>query len=539
MFGGDAKIPQSLEARKNLPRHVDFLAAFLSLRRPLYVNRTDTELLALCQAGDAEAFAEMVERYRSVVWSVALSRTGDRSLSEDVAQETFLCAWRRSETLSDPTKLRSWLCSIARNLSATAMRRRGPIASSEASALRTDATDESVLDTLLSLEEEQETWKTLESLPESYREVLILYYREERSTASVSKIIGISARAVHQRLSRGRSLMKDRLQGAEQCISRAVPPRTLGPALALAIVSGAGRGAQAGALASSSSSSKFTLLNTSILKGLSMKLPAAALAAALLLVLSIHHKTGFSKGPGGTGQAPTTAPNAKGQESIPKPAVEQGQPAAASVTIMDALRGRLMRRVATTRAASPEGRLVLPSVRQALGAPPDPVAEFMAAREIWREEKLAEAIPELQLLVENYPEHEVAPFAANMLFDSLITEGPDAAELFYWSDLYSSDEALVKGRPDLAERLARIRVVSLRQMAEEWEAAGDFQGCYLSYQSILEALPDAQGRDEMLYNAALCAEQAELETEARQAWTELAAAHPDSPLAATARARLG
>lgn len=503
------------------------------------MNRTDTELLALCQAGNTEAFAELVERYRSVVWSVALSRTGDRALAEDVAQETFLGAWRRSATLSDPTKLRSWLCSIARNLSATALRRRGPMASGEDLASRPNTTEESALETLLSLEEERETWKTLEGLPASYREVLILYYREEQSTASVAAIIGISARAVHQRLCRGRNLMKDRLQGAAQSISSASPPRSLGPALALAIVSGAGAEAQATVLAQATSASKLTLVTTALLKGLSMKFFAAAVAAVLLLAFSLRQKTGFSKSPRAEEQPAIPGLNAQGQGRAREPAPGPLQPAASNVVALTSLRDRLMRRVTTTRAQRPEGRIVLPSVREALGTPPDPEAEFVAARELWRAENFAEAIPEMQLLIENYPEHQVSLYATNMLFDSLITESPDAAELFYWSDLYTSNESLLKGRNDLAERLARIRVVSLRKMAEEWEAAGDFQGCYLSYQSILDTLTDAHGRDEILYNAALCAEQAGFEAEARRAWTELAASHPGSPLVATALAHLG
>ena len=53
--------------------------------------------------------------------------TGDRALSEDIAQETFVAAWRSLSTLRDPTKLGEWLRGIARNLARKARRERAPV----------------------------------------------------------------------------------------------------------------------------------------------------------------------------------------------------------------------------------------------------------------------------------------------------------------------------------------------------------------------------------------------------------------------------
>ena len=80
--------------------------------------RSDAELIQASVAGSHGAFGQIVERYQSLVCAVAYSRTGDLALSEDVAQETFLKAWRRLRQLRDGAKLRAWLCTIA-GLSAT------------------------------------------------------------------------------------------------------------------------------------------------------------------------------------------------------------------------------------------------------------------------------------------------------------------------------------------------------------------------------------------------------------------------------------
>jgi DNA-directed RNA polymerase specialized sigma24 family protein len=76
----------------------------------------DADLVNESLAGNHEAFGQIVARYQSLVCSLAYSATGSLSRSEDLAQETFVTAWRQLRDLREPEKLRSWLCRIARNL---------------------------------------------------------------------------------------------------------------------------------------------------------------------------------------------------------------------------------------------------------------------------------------------------------------------------------------------------------------------------------------------------------------------------------------
>ena len=66
----------------------------------------------------------LVELHQGAVVAVAYATTRDLALAEDVAQETFVVAWNARERLRDATKLRPWLCGIARNLSRNALRAR-------------------------------------------------------------------------------------------------------------------------------------------------------------------------------------------------------------------------------------------------------------------------------------------------------------------------------------------------------------------------------------------------------------------------------
>src|SRR5580698_9540992 len=75
----------------------------------------DAELVSRTLAGDRDAFNRIVSRYQILICSLAYSRIGHLGQSEDVAQETFITAWKHLRLLRQPEKLRAWLCGIVRN----------------------------------------------------------------------------------------------------------------------------------------------------------------------------------------------------------------------------------------------------------------------------------------------------------------------------------------------------------------------------------------------------------------------------------------
>src|SRR5215475_9145752 len=83
---------------------------------------SDEQLWRLAREGDREAFGRIVQRYQSLVSSIAYSACGALGTSEDMAQETFIAAWHRLGDLREPNKLRQWLCGIVRNIAANAVR---------------------------------------------------------------------------------------------------------------------------------------------------------------------------------------------------------------------------------------------------------------------------------------------------------------------------------------------------------------------------------------------------------------------------------
>lgn len=171
---------------------------------------SDEQLLARCQSGERSAFETLVDRYQRVVCGVCFSITGDWALAEDVAQETFVTAWRRLGTLREPGRVASWLCGIARNLSRKAGRGRTGWVDLETAGEPAHPAG-TPLESVLTKETRIVVGRALAELPETYREPLVLFYQQGRSAQEVGAALNLSASAVHQRLSRGRRLLADEL----------------------------------------------------------------------------------------------------------------------------------------------------------------------------------------------------------------------------------------------------------------------------------------------------------------------------------------
>jgi RNA polymerase sigma-70 factor (ECF subfamily) len=73
---------------------------------------TDLDLVRLAQAGDLDAFGELVERNRRAVYRAALAAVGSATEADDVTQEAFVTAWRKLSGFRGESQFRTWLLSI-------------------------------------------------------------------------------------------------------------------------------------------------------------------------------------------------------------------------------------------------------------------------------------------------------------------------------------------------------------------------------------------------------------------------------------------
>jgi len=256
------------------------------------MRASDAELVQWGLAGDREAFGRVVERYQSLICALAYSATGSLSRSEDLAQETFLIAWKQLRQLREPDKLRSWLCSIARSVISSTSRREGrqPTCAAEQLEAIPELPSPEPLPTehVISREEEAILWCSLERIPELYREPLVLFYREEQSVAGVAQALELSEDVVKQRLARGRKLLAEQVAAfVEGALKHSAPGKafTLGVLAALPVLGVAATVTAAGAAAAKGSATAKTATGVGAL--------GAILAAGILYTFSLLASVGF------------------------------------------------------------------------------------------------------------------------------------------------------------------------------------------------------------------------------------------------------
>lgn len=228
----------------------------------LAADSTDATLVSASLAGNRDAFGQIVSRYQSLICSLAYSSTGSFGQSEDLAQETFITAWKHLGKLREPASLRSWLCGIARNCINNSLRRadREPIHGAQPLEVATESPEPQPLpaEQVITREEEAILWRSLERIPASYREPLVLFYREGESVQRVASELDLSEDAVKQRLSRGRKLLANEVAAfVEAALRQSAPGKafTIGVLTALPVFSVSASAAAVSATAAKGSAS--------------------------------------------------------------------------------------------------------------------------------------------------------------------------------------------------------------------------------------------------------------------------------------------
>jgi RNA polymerase sigma factor (sigma-70 family) len=174
---------------------------------------TDEELVARSLKGERSAYGQLVARHQAAACAVAYGICGDFHISEDAAQEAFVAAWKELNTLRETAHFRPWVCGIARNVARGKVRRTKRRGDRPENGDTREIADEaaSPAGEAITGEESQLVWKAMDALEETYREPLILFYREQESVAAVASALELSEDAVKQRLSRGRALLREEL----------------------------------------------------------------------------------------------------------------------------------------------------------------------------------------------------------------------------------------------------------------------------------------------------------------------------------------
>jgi RNA polymerase sigma-70 factor (ECF subfamily) len=180
---------------------------------------TDEELVRRSKEDDERAFGELVSRYESKVYSLALRMVRNPEDAEDVLQDTFLRAYRGIKSFQGASTFSTWIYRITANSALMRLRKKQlPTVSIEDQEERETPVNiadwtPGPVEQLMTQELQTEMDEAIEALPPEFRQVFILRDIEERSNAEVAEILDLSVAAVKSRLHRARLKVRNRLAG--------------------------------------------------------------------------------------------------------------------------------------------------------------------------------------------------------------------------------------------------------------------------------------------------------------------------------------
>ena len=172
------------------------------------VELTDREYVASSRNGCPDDFRLLVQRYQRPLFAYLASRLGNQLEAEEAAQESFVRAFLSLKKLRKPESFYAWLLGIAARVlkeQFRAMERRE----------RDRTVAESLLPDQAGAEAEYPLEEVIASLPESYRQVILLRYYEGLSCQDVATRLGMPLGSVTKTLSRAYALLRQELQARE------------------------------------------------------------------------------------------------------------------------------------------------------------------------------------------------------------------------------------------------------------------------------------------------------------------------------------
>lgn len=173
----------------------------------------DEELVRRVQAGNNEAFEELVKRYERKVYNIAYRLMGNERDASEVLQDAFLRAYRFLPKFQFKSSFFTWLYRIATNVSLTKLRKREKVqlVSIDEPANADGDLPLEIPDYRYNPEKmmkqrqlREALQKAVDNLPPDYRSVVVLRDLEGLSNEEVSKVLNLTVAAVKSRLHRGR-----------------------------------------------------------------------------------------------------------------------------------------------------------------------------------------------------------------------------------------------------------------------------------------------------------------------------------------------
>lgn len=176
----------------------------------------DNELISRVLSGDQQAYAGLVSRYQSYVFTLALRMVKSREDAEEVAQDSFIKAYKYLGDFKGASKFSTWLYTIVNNTSISFLRKKKveihsldnekvfEVADSKESGMGANMIEQKSKMAMVN--------EAIAMLNPDDAQIITLFYKAEQSLEETAQILGIEINAAKVRLYRARTRLKEKME---------------------------------------------------------------------------------------------------------------------------------------------------------------------------------------------------------------------------------------------------------------------------------------------------------------------------------------
>jgi len=177
---------------------------------------SDSEIISQVLRGDHDAYALLVERYKSYVFTITLRFTKNREDAEEVSQDIFVKAYRALADFKGTAKFSTWLYTIVNTTCITFLRKKRldvrslddertfEVADSQDSGFRANLVEQKSRQNMVN--------RAITMLNPDDAEIITLFYKNEQTLEEIGQILGIEVNTAKVRLHRARTRLKEKME---------------------------------------------------------------------------------------------------------------------------------------------------------------------------------------------------------------------------------------------------------------------------------------------------------------------------------------
>lgn len=178
----------------------------------------DKQLITNFLAGDDSAFRFLVEKYLKSVYNFLYSFTKDPAVLDDLTQETFIKAWKNIKKFDSEKNFKTWVFTIAKNTALDYCKKKKNIPFSfftnkEGNNKLEEIDDDKILpDEILEKKDlAKDLERKLDNIPENYRLILLLRYRDDFTLEEIAEILDRPYNTIKSAHNRALAKLKEEL----------------------------------------------------------------------------------------------------------------------------------------------------------------------------------------------------------------------------------------------------------------------------------------------------------------------------------------